>query len=128
MKIFDNEEGTWLDRVNFVDKNNVFVGFSTEQNCCEYADWVILDKDNLTDVYVYQDVDKFVPEDIEDYIFDTSYFKHVEYALDEGGIATFRLVNGEKELFLHLFNYQNGYYGHGFEAKINEEIWQHGTL
>ncbi len=37
MKIFLEEDV----RVNFVDKNNVFVGYSLSQNCCENADYFI---------------------------------------------------------------------------------------
>jgi len=133
MRIFDsNEHEFWGKKVNFADDNNVVVGYNMEQSCCENADWFIADK-----------VAEFMPEDLvherelEGFVFDTEFFKKIssinqdgsDYnALDEGGMVVFRLTNGDKEKFLHLFNCHNGYYGHGFTMKIGELVVCDNTL
>jgi len=126
MKIFKKD-----GKINFVDKNNVFLGYDMRKSCCENADWFISD----TITKNIQDND--CNEDLEEYVFDTSFFKEVEgmgfydheLAVD-GGMVIFRIFNEEskKEKFIHIFNCQNGYYGHGFEFTINEEIVQVGCL
>ena len=122
MKIFDQTE-EFPGKVNFVDENNVCLGYDLQQDCCEDADWFISDKEEKT-----YDVDT-LEFDVEDYVFDPAYFKYVASSdLDEGGMVRFRLVNGDNELFIHLYNCHNGYYEHGFEFKIDDEIRQEDTL
>lgn len=49
--------------------------------------------------------------------------------LDAGGMVAFKLVNGAgDEKYLHLFNCHNGYYGHGFEFKVGDEVVKEGCL
>ncbi len=126
MKIFNLTE-KFPGKVNFVDENNVCLGYDMYQCCCESANWFISDKK----VEVY-DVDDDVDElkfDVEDYVFDPTYFEQVNCSgLDEGDMVRFRIVNGNNELFIHIYNCHNGYYGHGFEFKIGDEIKQDGTL
>lgn len=122
MKIFDQTEA-FPGKVNFVDENNVCLGYDMDCCCCEDADWFIIDKE----VEIY-DVERF-RFDVEDYVFDPTYFEQVDCSeLDEGGMVRFRLVNGNNELFIHIYNCHNGYYGHGFEFKIGDEIKHDGTL
>ena len=126
MKIFDQTEA-FPGKVNFVDENNVCLGYDLQQDCYEQADWFISDKEVEIN-YDDDDVDKF-RFDVEDYVFDPTYFKQVNCSgLDEGGMVRFRLVNGNNELFIHIYNSHNGYYGHGFEFKIGDEIKHDGTL
>lgn len=40
MKIFESKDEC---KINFVDENNVFLGYSMGQDCCEYAEWFISD-------------------------------------------------------------------------------------
>lgn len=134
MKIFNKSEG-WSSKVNFVDDNNVCLGYDTNQYCCEHADWFIAD----------QPMDKIVrrggdePNELPGYNFDREYFKRVDYIeggteryksneLDDGGMVIFRIVNGTEEKFIHLFNCHNGYYGHGFDFKVGDEVIQSGGL
>ena len=134
MKVFDAESG-WPDKVNFVDKNNVFVGYDLSQDCCEYADWFISDTECT-----------IIPEKLEQkkvlrgFVFDTEFFKVIsgdcreasdetKYSLDSGGIVIFRLVNNKgEEKFLHIFNAHNGYYSHGFEFKHNDTVIKEGYI
>lgn len=120
MKIFTGNESSWQEKVNFVDENDVFVGYDMEQDCCEHADWFIANK--ITP-YSYDDEDKKEVPDVEAYSFDKDFFQTVESQdLDEGGMVAFRLVaDGKPDLYLHLFNAHNGYYGHGFEVKHGGE-------
>ena len=127
MKVFDTVDNIWSEKVNFVDKNNVFLGYDTGQICCEHADWFVADevaKSLLKTKYI---------ENIEDYVFDTSFFEtvtHVEdgdmdsswNALDEGAMVVFKITSKHGDKYIHLFNCHNGYYGHGFEFKIGDEV------
>jgi hypothetical protein len=120
MKIFKKD-----GKINFVDKNNVFLGYDMRKSCCENADWFI--SDTITKNIQDNDCD----EDLEEYVFDISFFKEVTgMEFFEGGMAIFRIVNGEskKEKFIHIFNAHNGYYHHGFLFKNNEEYIQEGSL
>lgn len=47
MKIFTKENSNWDSKVNFVDENNVVLGYDLSQDCCEHADWFIADKPQL---------------------------------------------------------------------------------
>ena len=129
MKCFDSMSGKfWGHKVNFVDENNVFVGYDMEQNCCEHADWFVsADKDEQ---YSY---DKHMNNtfNFDGWYFDPSFFHKPDNGthLDGGDHVTFRMVRGDEEMFLHIFNSHNGYYGHGFQFGIVDgEIIEEGTL
>jgi hypothetical protein len=122
MKVFDKNE-----KVNFIDENNVFVGYDTSQDCCEHADWFFALQPQASDIP--NDVDEHA--DVSKYYFDGSYVNNdiVDHSLDEGGIVAFRMVaKGMPDIFLHLFNSHNGYYGHGFEFKLGDETIDAGLL
>lgn len=121
MKIFTGNESSWMEKVNFVDENGVFVGYDMGQDCCEHADWFIADQ--ITPYSYKDDYDKKEVPDVTDYKFDKEFFQQVESSdLDAGGMVAFRLVaEGKPVLYLHLFNSHNGYYGHGFEVKHGGE-------
>lgn len=116
MKIFDKVE-RFEEKVNFVDENNVYLGYSMDQCCCENADWFIANEPS----------DKIMPRTIgadadwSGWTFDPDYFRSVynDREFDGGGMVIFRIVNGEREMFIHLYNVQNGYYGHGFTFEID---------
>ena len=126
MKVLDPTNSV-RGRVNFVDVNNVFVGYETDSDCCEDADWYFSTAER-------NDVPKRLNQDgsdLEDYVFDTSYIKNVDSNdVDEGGMVRFRLYvpSTGDEVFLTLYNIHNGYYGHGFEMKIGKETKIEGTL
>lgn len=120
MKIFTGSESSWHEKVNFVDDNDVFVGYDTGQCCCEHADWFIAGK--ITQ-YSYKDDYEAEAPDVEAYSFDKDFFQEVDSSdLDSGGMVAFKLVaDGKPDLYLHLFNAHNGYYGHGFKVKHGGE-------
>ena len=115
MKVFDEEQG-WDSKTNFVDVNNVVVGWDTAQNCCE----VWGNHFQLVEPLAYQadwptDGVQFTAEQLEPYVFDPEYRQ--EYSNeDEGRCAVFKLVGeGLPPLYLVLNNSHNGYYSHGFK-------------
>ena len=133
MKIFDRAD-PWASKVNFVDENNVILGYDVRQACCEYAGWFIADEPR-----------EWIPEpndgasepseplpDLTGWSFDPAWFRgplcYTEYEGASGGLVIFRIVNGEAERFIHLFNCHNGYYKHGFELKTGETLLQTGQL
>lgn len=133
MKIFDKKEDAhWSDKVNFVDKNNVLVGYDMSSCCCEHFGWFLSEKEEVEiNDENGEEIESTKKYDLEEYCFNTDYFCLIEggEVLDSGGMAIFKLwAEGKPNLYLHLFNIQNGYYGHGFTSKIQEEIWKEGTL
>ena len=126
MKVFEGTpRGVWVEKVNFVDDNNVFVGYDMGQSCCEHADWFI-----ATEITKEISSEKDHPRpDLDGYIFDVDFMEKVDSIgddyneLDEGGMVIFKMTkSGQPDLYLHLFNCHNGYYGHGFEMKIGEDV------
>lgn len=124
MKVLTNIQ----DKVNFVDQNNVVVGYDLSQDCCEQAGWYI-SRSKRADI----DDESTHSGELESYVFDTSFFE--EYTggvLDEGKLIRFRLIsekNGRhRDLYLHLFNAQNGYYSHGFTVDIGGQQTRNDRL
>ncbi len=112
MKIFNKSD--WGEKVNFVDSNNVLLGYDLSQSCCENAGWFISDKIE-EDIQEEQSL-----KDEEDWNFDPDFYRLISssYEFDEGGMVVFRIVNGEKEKFIHIYNSHNGYYSHGFTFSV----------
>jgi len=120
MKVFTKD-----GKINFIDDNNVVLGYDLNQGCCESADWFISNK--VAPVLKVRSTDN--PR-LTGWVFDTSYFLgdlKCE-SLDGGGMAVFRITKDDKEKFIHLYNCQNGYYGHGFDFQVGEDTVQHGVL
>jgi len=132
-----------FEKVNFVDSNNVFVGYGLGQDCCEYADWFIDTKihdrvvtsifdENLVDYDELKLKTHKERRDLKGFVFDKDFYRIIESkdndcGLDAGGMAVFRIVKGEAEKFIHIFNCHNGYYAHGFEFG-EKHIIQDGSL
>ena len=92
-------------RINFIDKNDAFVGFDFSQSCCEDFGWYAAKKSTSE-----------IPLEIislDGFWFDIS--NKPKRVSDE--ITSFRCINDKKEiLHLHLYNHHNGYYSHGWES------------
>lgn len=98
VKIFDCVK-PWPTKVNFVDSNNVVLGYDMSQNCCENAAWKM--EPSLTEA------------ELELYTFDTSYYD--TGGKDETQWARFKIVSdGMPDVYIELSNTHNGYYSHGF--------------
>lgn len=115
------EEGS---KVNFIDSNDLFVGYDIYQDCCEHAGWFISDsRQNFSE---WDDEEGLREHNLEGFVFVPGSEEQIDASedrgLDDGGLVSFMLRNEEgKELFLHLFNCHNGYYGHGAITNINGE-------
>lgn len=130
-----NVKNSWSSKVNFVDENNVLVGYDFSGACCESYGWYIHSKVTTEDVVadsLFNDSDdaNVINEALKEWTFDTSFFEEIskEKWSDVCATAVFRLVNGDNELFLHLYNQHNGYYAHGFDFSKDGEIIQSGSL
>jgi len=125
MKIFDSSMGNWGDKVNFVDEENVFVGYDTGQKCCEHADWIIANK-----IVPYKDMEfDWATPNTEGYIFDTKYFNEIDEPDSDVSVIAFKLIHQDQvDLYLHIFNVHNGYYYHGFTFKDGDKVIQEGEL
>jgi hypothetical protein len=122
MKVF--EKG---DKVNFVDENNVFLGYDLSQDCCENAGYLI----TKTIPNKLEANDEILNTDA--YNFDTKFQGEALMGedLDSGGSRCFRLISKEDtndHIFVTIYNSHNGYYGHGFEFKIRGEEKDGGYL
>ena len=130
--IITNHEQGWDSKVNFTDSKDVFVGYDTYASCCEHAGWFISESSetNYECSANYEDREQESKALVDGYKFDTSFFHELDGDnLEDGGQVCFKLVkDGEKDLFLHLFNSHNGYYNHGFEAKVGGEVWKQGCI
>ena len=121
MKILNGQQ-PWPSKVNFVDENEVYLGFDTDDDCCAHGGWFMLDD---AEAWPSKDTGDWPKEpepypDLPGWTFDTGYFKERgipgEYA--EGGAVQFRIVNGGDQKFITLFNCHNGYYGKGFKFTV----------
>lgn len=139
MKVFEV-----MYKLNIVDENNVLVGFDYGSCCCEEFGYFFSDKNIFDDIEYYKEqakegniyeiehfMDTLDEKDIglENYIFDAEY--HEEIELDESydyNLAQFKIVYGDNIKYLYLYNFHNGYYGHGFTFENNGEIFYSSVL
>ena len=113
---------------NFIDENDVYVGFDTYQNCCEHAGWFISDKrEAYVDGYCSSNLKLRTVEgirgfDVNGYMLDTAEPEDIESNdIYDGTQLEFRLTKeGSKDLFLNIFNAQNGYYSHDVFIRAGE--------
>lgn len=129
MHVFNKENTSWSDKLNFVDDNNVIVGYDYSQSCCEsfgygFSDCLLPEEVDLTG----RDLADEDEINLEGYNFDTTFYEHGS-GMEDQYYAVFKLVKpGEKDLYLYLWNHHNGYYAHGFEMKVGEKELYCGSL
>jgi hypothetical protein len=110
MQILDK---THPDKVNFIDHNDLFVGYDLALSCCEKAGWYIADSKRID-----TDDEDTIITGLEDYVFEPVMETVEDSCLDAGTLVRFRLTaTGKPDLFLHIFNAHNGYYGHELIVK-----------
>jgi len=116
----------WCENINFVDKNDLILGYDLERDCCEVPGWFIAAEVSQVTIPV---PDMVLPDDIDDYVFDPEFFQRIDDDLEENHVAVFRIVTAlGDERFLHLFNCHNGYHAHWFTFKKGDETIQQGRL
>ena len=114
-------------KVNFVDSNNVILGYGLEQDCCEHACWSISQsQDGSNPIYKGDNSDE-KEIDLDGYCFDPSYYERCDNDGNEEYVAVFKLVKAgwgeiKPDLFLRLENHHNGYYSHGFTFRGDKVI------
>jgi len=128
MRIFHKSE-SWSDKINFIDENNVVMGYDLSESCCEHADWFISDKQAFEPI-ARENTEDGTPEDMPGWNFDRSFFREIENisVFDEGSMVIFRITKGDSEKFIHIFNCHNGYYHHGFEFSDNGITIKQGSV
>lgn len=101
-------------KFNWVDESNRFVGFDSRDHCCERFGWRVLTSKPTGSEEGIEEVE---PVPWDDYSFADEKPTALNGAhYEEGGEVSFRLVaQGRPDLFLSIFNHQNGYYSHGFD-------------
>lgn len=120
-------------KFNWVDENNVVLGFSSTPSCCEdfgyfYSSSPDSKKDDKDHIFVSD-------ENLLSYRFDPT-FKYSSGGTDKdnGGysecaMATFKLISPLfYEVYLTIYNDHNGYYSHGFKFESTDNIIQEGSL
>lgn len=129
MKIFERD-----GKYNFVDDNNVFVGFDASQSCCEQFGFglTFFKPDERIRAYGENAIFHPIPHDTFDltkFAFNTEFFETFTSENSEGTIAVFRLIDdNHNQIFLHLYNFHNGYYAHGFEMCRDGVVLFRGIL
>lgn len=136
MKYFQSDQETiWSTKVNFVDDNNVLIGYDFCGQCSEEFGWYISDRvtDSKEGCVFSDNIDvNAINESLKDWSFDTGFFQELNgnnaNDFNDDKRVAFRLVNEDNELFLHLYNIHNGYYGHGFDFAKDGEVIKIGYL
>lgn len=151
MKYFEKD-----GKYNFVDENNVLVGYSSDGNCCEEFGFVISEKPEIVwfdkngndhqfigKVFISPFCHNFDVSSTEDilrlecYNFDVDYFKELQVGYgdisENTSCVQFKLKQSFRnevvgEIFLTLYNYQNGYYSHGFNMDVGGKTIRSGEI
>lgn len=111
-------------KYNFVDDNNVLVGFDAQCCCCENFGWMVSKEIPPPDELNEREQNK----EYEGFNFDTSFINKQPSGMDCGEQVSFRMTKGGDILYLTLWNHHNGYYSHGFDMlKDSHEIFR-GSL
>lgn len=111
MKIMHKQK-PWNGKANFIDDKGTYLGFDYESSCCETFGWFLSDKKGDW-IEGYKEESMELPG----WHFDPSYMVEGGGG-EDGGQAEFRIVNGDQEKFLTIYNHHNGYYDHGFEFTV----------
>lgn len=120
----------WKTKMNFVDENNVIVGFDTAACCCEDFGWYYSEGEEVAEIVAELSLDA---EGLAPFRFDPEFFRtndRVGKYDEEGGEVVFKLVHAETGavIYLHLYNHHNGYYAHGFSLEVGGKTMQEGCI
>jgi hypothetical protein len=127
----------WRGKVNFIDDQNMVVGYDTAQQCCEDATWCVSESLPTS----AKDFGRGTPHgfDWDDYRFDPDT-QPVEFHPEEKPdddydpspdthAVAFRMTSKwEPDAWLILHNTHNGYYSHGWDRKGPDSTHQNGYI
>lgn len=112
--------------INFIDENDVYVGWDDNASCCEDVGYAISDEpDTPYEVLAEQ---SSADGDLTGFVFNiipgmSSVNEVYCDCLDGGGQISIEIVHPEKGIkYLHLYNAHNGYYGHEYLFAKGEYI------
>lgn len=110
MKVFH-----YSGSINFIDENDVFLGYLLEQSCNERSDFNLFWDRKCKNKIEYKDLSE-LDSILDGYFFDTHFMlKYYDSKNTDRAYALFRLKkDGEKNVYISLSNQHNGYYSHGF--------------
>jgi hypothetical protein len=101
MRIFETS-----DKINFVDNNDVFVGFSNYLRCCEVFGYFFSTDIPTGSIFFEGDGERgiarlpseerllkegSIPPNLDSFVFDPSFFVKPDLNCYEGGVVTFKL-------------------------------------
>lgn len=127
MRIFEGrfQADDWSNKWNFIDANNVLVGFDSEHACCEYFGY------RFGSVPFGDDASDDAAS-LEPYVFvrdqepQSRRVGPVSCGDDE---MSFRMVaDGKPDLWLTIYNYHEGYYMHGWTFGPKDAAERHGKI
>jgi hypothetical protein len=123
MRIFTPENS--IDgRINFVDEDNVYVGYELHVDCCEQPGWFFTRKFDARTEKILQKAVAAEDKDIMDSLRVTVSLEELEqyrFKIDAAvkgtrycgyRVITLQNVATKKYLYLVLYNLHNGYYAH----------------
>jgi hypothetical protein len=120
MRVFENnDKGSWGNRLNFVDKNNVLLGYDYSRSCCEDFYYEILTEEPTKVLGHGLDLLDTNAIEAENLVFDITFNKGIDGEDEYASI--FKVVGGAQDFYIMLVNCHNGYYGHGFS--LTDSSW-----
>lgn len=136
MKYFDSDKDNfWGSKINFADENNVLVGFDFGSSCCENFGWYVDNQVNFKDrknsIICDNTLSSVIDKELEGWVFDKEFLEEHDSGEDYYAVhrvAVFRMIKGDQERFLHLYNDHNGYYGHGFQFAVDGQYIKKGII
>jgi hypothetical protein len=111
-----NLTASFPNKVNFIDDNNVILGYDLRIPSSERAFWTIgKSPDGSEPIYRGDDSEEMEIE-LDGYNFDPNFCERANDEEYDEYVAIFKLVGKPQlpDLFLRLENHHNGYYSHGF--------------
>lgn len=121
MEYFDRDV-----KYNWVDENNVFLGFSNDQGCCEDFGFFYHTDPEGKDIIIPS------AEELKEYRFNTEFHTYGVFpGNDEGGSFTVMLQkesNKDIRIYLTIYNHHNGHYAHGFVFSNSMNIIEEYSL
>lgn len=129
MKIFNKVE-PWRFKTNFVDENNVVLGWDSEQCGSESHGWALYEDEDCKhrSVVILNAWDIGMIIDLPGFTFDPTYVKYEENAVIFKITGKNFEQDYEMSLYIRLENHHNGYYSHGFKFTQNEQVIVDGVL
>jgi hypothetical protein len=123
MRIFKEDKDGYSSSLNIIDENNVIVGFDLNSSCCEEFGYKIGEVDRCQEVL---DADN---DRLTGYVIDIESFVENLNGSDEGGELCFDCIKeGAETIKFALYNYHNGYYGHGWSLSKGDDLLKSGSL